>query len=103
MAVPLASVHLKVKEAGVKPVAIQPKVTISPVPEPHCASGNTVGAVGEPRIEMFYNHHNFASQNLHIRYYRNIQINRIITVFMTELMSFESDKTARCVLRLVSV
>lgn len=33
---------------GLKPVARQPRVTMSPVPEPHAARGNTVGAIVVP-------------------------------------------------------
>lgn len=46
----MGSVHLKVREAGVKPVARQPRVTRSPVPDPHWARGNTVGADGAAKI-----------------------------------------------------
>lgn len=38
--------HAKVRVEGVKPVARQPRVTMSPVPEPHGVRGNTVGGFG---------------------------------------------------------
>lgn len=38
--------HEKVRVEGVKPVARQPRVTMSPVPEPHGVRGNTVGGFG---------------------------------------------------------
>ncbi len=41
--------HVKISEEGVKPVARQPRVTVSPVPEPHCIRGNTVGLVEEAK------------------------------------------------------
>ena len=41
--------HEKVSEEGVKPVARQPRVIMSPVPEPHGIRGNKVGAVDEAK------------------------------------------------------
>lgn len=38
-------VHENSADEGVKPVAKQPRVTVSPVPEPHGIRGNTVGLV----------------------------------------------------------
>lgn len=38
--------HEKVRDEGVKSVARQPRVTMSPVPEPHGVRGNTVGGFG---------------------------------------------------------
>lgn len=56
---PFTLFHAKVSEEGEKPLAKQPRVTVSPVPEPHCIRGNNVGLVeaarkGKKKIKYFF-------------------------------------------------
>ncbi len=48
---PSCLLQTQVSEEGVKPVARQPRVTVSPDPKPHCVSGNTVGLTGQAKKE----------------------------------------------------
>ena len=57
-------VHEKVTELGVNSVARQPRVTMSPVPEPHGARGNSVGARGVAKEGKSRHVINISKQNL---------------------------------------
>lgn len=62
----------KLTAEGEKPVARQAKVTVSPVPEPHGITGNTVGAV------------DVAERQTEKRYYQKLIKRNVLTTYKND-------------------